>query len=67
MNTTYSLKILGNLQTGGLFGHMPIVVIAGDFLQIKPAADISIAEDHEALQKAGGKYTMNTTSPNELS
>ena len=34
---------------------MPIVVIAGDFLQIKPAADISIAEDYEALQKAGKK------------
>ncbi len=45
----------GSLRTGGLFGHMPIVVIAGDFLQIKPAADISIAEDYEALQKAGRK------------
>ncbi len=45
----------GSLQAGGLFGHMPIVVIADDFLQIKPAADISIAEDYEALQKAGKK------------
>ncbi len=45
----------GSLRTGGLFGHMPIVVIAGDFLQIKPAADISIAEDYEALPKAGKK------------
>ena len=45
----------GSLRADGLFGHMPIVVIAGDFLQIKPAADISIAEDYEALPKAGRK------------
>ena len=36
-----------------LFGHMPIVIIAGDFLQIKPANDISVADDFEALRAAG--------------
>ena len=34
-------------------GHMPIVLVAGDFLQIKPAKDISIADDLDALRQAG--------------
>ena len=34
-------------------GHMPILLVAGDFLQIKPAKEISIADDLDALRQAG--------------
>ena len=34
-------------------GHMPILLVAGDFLQIKPAKEISIADDLDALPQAG--------------
>ena len=37
---------------GELMGHVPILLIAGDFLQIKPAKEISIADDLDALRKA---------------
>ena len=34
-------------QPGELMGHIPILLIAGDFLQIKPANEISLADDLE--------------------
>lgn len=34
-------------------GHVPIRLVAGDFLQIKPAKEISIADDLDALRQAG--------------
>ena len=34
-------------------GHMPILLVAGDFLQIKPAKEISIADDLDALRQTG--------------
>ena len=36
-------------QPGELMGHIPILLIAGDFLQIKPANEISLADDLEEL------------------
>ena len=45
-----------------LMGHMPIVLVAGDFLQIKPAKEISIADDLDALRQAG-THIQNTTLP----
>ena len=42
-------------QKDHLFGHMPILIVAGDFLQIKPANDISVADDLEAMQAKGKK------------
>ena len=36
-----------------LMGHVPILLVAGDFLQIKPATEISIADDLDALRQAG--------------
>ena len=38
---------------GQLRGHVPILLVAGDFLQIKPAKEISIADDLDALRQAG--------------
>ena len=38
---------------GQLMGHVPILLVAGDFLQIKPAREISIADDLYALREAG--------------
>merc|ERR1711884_831184 len=32
---------------------MTILLVAGDFLQIKPATDMSIADDLDALRQAG--------------
>ena len=40
-------------QVSQLMGHMPILLVAGDFLQIKPAKEISIADDLDALRQAG--------------
>ena len=34
---------------GELMGHIPILLIAGDFLQIKPANEISLADNLEEL------------------
>ena len=34
---------------GELMGHIPILLIAGDFLQIKPANEISLADNFEEL------------------
>ena len=34
---------------GDLMGHIPILLIAGDFLQIKPANEISLADNLEEL------------------
>ena len=36
-------------QPGELMGHIPILLIAGNFLQIKPANEISLADDLEEL------------------
>ena len=36
-----------------LMGHMPILLVAGDFLQTKPAREISIADDLDAPRQAG--------------
>ena len=36
-----------------LMGHAHILLVAGDFLQIKPAKEISIADDLHALRQAG--------------
>ena len=36
-------------DVGQLMGHMPILLVAGDFLQIKPAREIAIADDLEAV------------------
>ena len=36
-----------------LMGHVPRLLVAGDFLQIKPAKEISIADDLDALRQAG--------------
>ena len=35
-----------------LMGHMPIYLVEGDFLQIKPPKEISIADDLQALKQA---------------
>ena len=40
-------------QAGELMGHVPILLVAGDFLQIKPAKEISIADDLDALAQGG--------------
>ena len=40
-------------EAGQLMGHMPILLVAGDCLQIKPAKEISIADDLGALRQAG--------------
>jgi hypothetical protein len=40
-------------DVGELMGHIPILLIAGDFLQIKPAREISLADDLDALRRAG--------------
>ena len=40
-------------HVGQLMGHVPILLVAGDFLQIKPAKEISIADDLDALRQAG--------------
>ena len=40
-------------EVGQLMGHVPILLVAGDFLQIKPAKEISIADDLDALRQAG--------------
>ena len=34
-------------------GRAPILLVAGDFLHIKPANDISIADDLNTLRQAG--------------
>ena len=49
----YDLEPGEYYHIGDLFGHMPIVLIAGDFLQIKPANDVSLADDLAALKEAG--------------
>ena len=36
-------------HAGELMGHIPILLIAGDFLQIKPANEISLADNLEEL------------------
>lgn len=40
-------------EVGQLMGHVPILLVAGGFLQIKPAKEISIADDLDALRQAG--------------
>ena len=38
-----------------LFGRMPIVLIAGDFMQIRPANELSLGDDLKAIAEKGGK------------
>ena len=38
-----------------LFGRMPIVLIAGDFMQIRPANELSLGDDLQAIAEKGGK------------
>ena len=40
-------------DVGQLMGHVPILLVAGDFLQIKPAKESSVADDLYALRQAG--------------
>ena len=40
-------------DVGELMGRIPILLVAGDFLQIKPAKEISLADDLDALRQAG--------------
>ena len=40
-------------EVGQLMGHVPVRLVAGDVLQIKPAKEISIADDLDALRQAG--------------
>ena len=40
-------------NVGELMGRVPILLVAGDFLQIKPAKEISIADDLDDLKLAG--------------
>ena len=40
-------------DVGQLMGHVPILLVVGDVLQIKPAKEISIADDLDALRQAG--------------
>lgn len=37
-----------------LFGRMPIVLIAGDFMQIRPANELSLGDDLRAIAEKGG-------------
>jgi hypothetical protein len=39
----------------GAFGRMPIVIHLGDFLQLRPTANISLLEDLLAREDAGGR------------
>jgi hypothetical protein len=38
-----------------LFGRMPIVLIAGDFMQIRPVNELSLGDDLQAIAEKGGK------------
>ena len=49
----HQLRPEGYGDVSQLTGHMPILLVAGDFLQIKPAKEISIADDLDALRQAG--------------
>ena len=40
-------------DVGELMGHIPILLVSGDFLQIKPAKEIALADDLDALRQAG--------------
>ena len=40
-------------DVGQLMGHMPRLLVAGDFLQTKLVREISIADDLDALRQAG--------------
>jgi hypothetical protein len=42
-------------QKNNLFGCTPIVLIAGDFMQMRPAMDVSLADDLDALARNGKK------------
>ena len=52
-------------EVGQLFGHMPIVLVAGDFLQIKPANAVSLADDLDALRAAGRNIHPEHTTAQE--
>ena len=43
------LEPVSYFHAGELMGHIPILLIAGDFLQIKPANEISLADSLEEL------------------
>ena len=38
-----------------LFGRMPIVLIAGDFMKIRPVNDLSLVDDLQAIAEKGCK------------
>ena len=40
---------------GELMDHLLILLVAGDALQIKPAKEIALAGDFDALRQAGEK------------
>ena len=48
---------------GELMGHIPILLIAGDFLQIKPANEISLADNLEELIRKMPQCRQNTMLP----
>ncbi len=41
-----------------LFGCMPIVLIAGDFMQIRPCNELSLGDDLDAIAKKGQKQVL---------
>ena len=45
-------------HAGELMGRIPILLIAGDFLQIKPANEISLADNLEELARKCRPNTM---------
>ena len=51
--TAHDLNPVSYHEEGQLMGHVPILLVAGDFLQIKPAKEISIADDLDALAEKG--------------
>ena len=49
----YELELAQYYQDDNLFGHMPIVIVSGDFLRIRPSNDISLAGYSEVLKAVG--------------
>ena len=61
----YELEPASYGEKHSLFGHMPIILLAGDFLQIKPACDISLADDLDAVRTSGKKVHPEHTTAQE--
>ena len=49
----HQLRPEGYGDVNQLMAHVPILLVAGDFLQIKHAKEISITDDLDALRQAG--------------